>query len=71
MFHLLDLVGFVPDRSIWAQHLLEEESCAVRLRRHAFEVGVELLFSRDQTETHEQASLPSEPLDSSKNLGLN
>ena len=48
----LDLVGLVPDRALRREHLLEQPGAALQLVGERLEIGVELLFARNQSERH-------------------
>ena len=48
----LDLVGLVPRGVLGCKHLLEEPRGALQLVGQRLEVGIELLFSGNQSELH-------------------
>jgi hypothetical protein len=49
---LLDLVGLVPDRVLGVEHLLEHPRAVLQLGSQRLEIGVELLFARNQSKRH-------------------
>ena len=48
----LDLVGLVPDRTVGLEHLLEQPRPMLELGGERLEIGVELLFARNQSKRH-------------------